>query len=185
MLEFYWTSISVSGDVITRCTTELTLTRAPPRLFNGLIALYIKQSGGSSSGPDSQSEQYKQLVIIAVCGIPGSLIATGLVELPYAGRKGSMALFTCLTGCFLFGFTTARTPNAVLGWNCGVSLAQNAMYGVSKESFFSLFGGTAHEFIHPLRFCMRQHTKSSLRRIGGRAMESAWRFSGSLELLLN
>lgn len=104
-------------------------------LFNGLIALYIKQSGGSSAGPDSQSEQYKQLVIIAVCGIPGSLIATALVELPFAGRKGSMALFTCLTGCFLFGFTTARTPSAVLGWNCGVSLAQNAMYGVSRESF--------------------------------------------------
>lgn len=105
-------------------------------LFNAFVSIYIAESGGNTGSNVSQAEQYRQLVIIAVCGIPGSLLATAAVELPYAGRRGSMAFFTLLTGCFLFGFTTARSPSAVLGWNCGVSLAQNAMYGILCEFFF-------------------------------------------------
>ena len=62
-----------------------------------------------------------------------------LIELPYAGRRGCMALFTCLTGCFLFGFTTARTPSAVLGWNCGVAVTQSAMYGVLYALTYEVF----------------------------------------------
>ncbi len=95
------------------------------RLFNSLISIYLREIGVQTSDPNqTQSEQYKQMVIIAVCGIPGSLLATVLVELPYAGRKGSMAGFMALTGVFLFGFTTAKSSSAVLGWNCGVSVGE-------------------------------------------------------------
>lgn len=92
-------------------------------------AIYIAESGGNQ-GVTTQSEQYRQLVIFAVLGVPGSLLAAAAVELPRLGRRGAMAFFTCLTGCCLFGFTTAKTPSQVLGWNCGVSLAQNAMYAI-------------------------------------------------------
>lgn len=75
-----------------------------------------------------------------------------MVELPYLGRNGTLAiststcpsspfLSTCcpstltargavLTGAFLLASTTARTSDALLGWNCGYSLTNNVMWGV-------------------------------------------------------
>jgi MFS family permease len=63
-------------------------------------------------------------------GIPGALIAAWAVELPRIGRKGAMSIATVLTGVFLFCSTTARTSNALLGWNCGYNITSNIMYGV-------------------------------------------------------
>ena len=108
-------------------------------LFNSFIAVYLKQKSDVSASPSSISEQYRQLVIIAVCGVPGSLFAAAMVELPYAGRRGTMALFTCLTGVFLFLFTTATSPDAYLGWSCATSLTQNAMYAVLYAITYEVF----------------------------------------------
>ncbi|KAJ9477095.1 putative Inorganic phosphate transporter PHO84 (putative) [Pseudozyma hubeiensis] len=107
-------------------------------LYNAFIALYLANAG-ANQGETTQAEQYRDLVIIAACGIPGSFAAAALVELPYAGRRGTMALFTLLTGLFLFLFTTARTPAAVLGWNCATSLTQNAMYAVLYAISYEVF----------------------------------------------
>jgi hypothetical protein len=41
----------------------------------------------------------------AVIGVPGSIIARYTVEIPYIGRKGTMAIATMLSGIFLFLFT--------------------------------------------------------------------------------
>jgi hypothetical protein len=35
-----------------------------------------------------------------------------------------------LTGVFILISTTARSSNALLGWNCGYSFTSNVMYGV-------------------------------------------------------
>ncbi|CBQ67478.1 conserved hypothetical protein [Sporisorium reilianum SRZ2] len=107
-------------------------------LYNAFIALYL-QNAGANQGETTQAQQYRDLVIIAACGIPGSFVAAALVELPYAGRRSTMALFTLLTGVFLFLFTTVRTPAAVLGWNCATSLTQNAMYAVLYAMSYEVF----------------------------------------------
>ncbi|KAJ1030522.1 hypothetical protein NDA16_001431 [Ustilago loliicola] len=107
-------------------------------LYNAFIALYL-QNAGANQGETTQAEQYRDLVIIAACGIPGSFAAAAFVELPYAGRRGTMAFFTLLTGLFLFLFTTARTPAAVLGWNCATSLTQNSMYAVLYAISYEVF----------------------------------------------
>ncbi|EST09725.1 Major facilitator superfamily [Kalmanozyma brasiliensis GHG001] len=107
-------------------------------LYNAFIALYLANAG-ANQGETTQAEQYRDLVIIAACGIPGSFAAAALIELPATGRRGTMALFTCLTGLFLFLFTTARTPAAVLGWNCATSLTQNAMYAVLYAISYEVF----------------------------------------------
>ena len=107
-------------------------------LYNSFIAIYL-QHAGVSDGANSLSDEYRQLVEIAVCGIPGSLMAAAMVELPYAGRRWSMAFFTALTGVFLFLFTTAKTSNAVLGWNCAASLTQNAMYAILYAITYEVF----------------------------------------------
>ncbi|WFD21390.1 hypothetical protein MEQU1_000039 [Malassezia equina] len=108
-------------------------------LYNSFIATYLQDIGNTSDGTSSLSEQYRQLVYFAVCGIPGSFIAAATVELKYIGRRLTMAFFTCLTGLFLFLFTTARTSDAVLGWNCATSLTENAMYAVLYAFTYEVF----------------------------------------------
>jgi hypothetical protein len=39
-------------------------------------------------------------------------------------------IYAVLTGVFILLSTTARSSNALLGWNCGNSFASNVMYGV-------------------------------------------------------
>lgn len=107
-------------------------------LFNALISLYVKAAGGQT-GHYSVGEQYAQLLYIALAGAPGTVIAGLMSEIRRLGRKGSMALWTMLTGVLLFGFTTARTPHAVLGWSAGSSVTQNAMWAVLYTISYELF----------------------------------------------
>ena len=103
-------------------------------------------------------------------GVPGALLAGWMVELPYLGRKGTLSISTStleftsssiqsrdltpltscsvLTGVFLFAGTTARTSDALLGWNCGYTFTSNVMYGVlyaiSPELFPTKDRGTGN-----------------------------------------
>ena len=53
-----------------------------------------------------------------------------MVEIPRFGRKGALAVSTILTGVFLYATTTAKTSNALLGWNCAYNFFANIMYAV-------------------------------------------------------
>ena len=84
-------------------------------------------------------------------GIPGALLAGWMVEQPYLGRKGTLAISTALTGVFILANTTARTSNALLGWNCGYTFTNNVMYGVlyavSPELFPAKDRGTGNAVV--------------------------------------
>ena len=84
---------------------------------------------------------------MAVCGIPGSLLAGYMVEITLLGRRGTLSISTStfilisvtydqlidnsvLTGIFILASTTARSSNSLLAWNCAYSFASNIMYGV-------------------------------------------------------
>jgi MFS family permease len=110
-----------------------------------------------------------QQVILSVIGVPGALLAGWTVELPYLGRRGSLAISTgsclplinltvlltlciiALTGVFLFGSTTSRSSATLLGWNCGYSFTSNIMYGVlyaiSPELFPTKDRGTGNALV--------------------------------------
>ncbi len=112
-----------------------------------------------------------QQVILSVIGVPGALLAGWMVELPYMGRKGTLAISTSksrlimlnelliygpslalvITGVFLFASTTSRTSNALLGWNCGFTFTSNVMYGVlyavSPELFPTKDRGTGNAIV--------------------------------------
>ncbi|KAK6359392.1 hypothetical protein TWF696_000552 [Orbilia brochopaga] len=98
-------------------------------LYNAFLP-YLLATRGAEHGDASLSTTYRNYVIIGICGVPGSILATGAVELPRLGRKGAMSVATILTGVFLFLSTTAKSSNALLGWNCGYSITSNAMYGI-------------------------------------------------------
>lgn len=98
-------------------------------LYNSFLP-YFLASRGAKIDDASPSTTFRNYLIIAVCGIPGSLIAGYAVELPLLGRKGAMCIATILSGVFLFANTTARTSNALLGWNCSYAVSSGAMYGI-------------------------------------------------------
>ncbi|EMD40181.1 major facilitator superfamily [Gelatoporia subvermispora B] len=119
-------------------------------LYNAFINFYLS-SRGADFGDGSVYITYRNQVILSVIGIPGALLAGWMVELPYLGRRGTLAMFTVLTGVFLFASTTARNSNALLGWNCGYTFTSNVMYGVlyaiSPEIFPTKDRGTGNALV--------------------------------------
>ncbi|THH31336.1 hypothetical protein EUX98_g2842 [Antrodiella citrinella] len=119
-------------------------------LYNGFVTFYL-QTRGADFGDGSLNTTYRNQVILSVIGVPGALLAGWLVEVPYLGRKGTLAISTLLTGVFLFAGTTARTSNALLGWNCGYTFTSNVMYGVlyavSPELFPTKDRGTGNAIV--------------------------------------
>ncbi|KAI0918683.1 hypothetical protein AcV5_002606 [Taiwanofungus camphoratus] len=119
-------------------------------LYNGFVT-YFLSTRGVDFGDGSVYITYRNQVILSVIGVPGPIIAGWLVELPYLGRRGTLAISTIITGVFLFASTTSRTSNALLGWNCGYSFTSNVMYGVlyavSPELFPTKDRGTGNAIV--------------------------------------
>jgi len=119
-------------------------------LYNSFVT-YFLATRGADFGDGSVYITYRNQVILSVIGVPGALLAGWFVELPYLGRRGTLSIFTVLTGVFLFASTTARTSDALLGWNCGYSFTSNVMYGVlyaiSPEVFPTKDRGTGNGLV--------------------------------------
>ncbi|KAI9430543.1 MFS general substrate transporter [Lactarius indigo] len=119
-------------------------------LYNSFVT-YFLATRGADFGDGSTYITYRNQVILSVIGVPGALLAGWTVELPFLGRRGSLAISTVLTGVFLFASTTARSSAALLGWNCGYSFTSNIMYGVlyalSPELFPTKDRGTGNALV--------------------------------------
>ncbi|KAG9309970.1 MFS general substrate transporter [Chiua virens] len=119
-------------------------------LYNGFIT-YFLQTRGANFGDTSVSNIYRDEIILSVIGAPGALLAGYCVELPSLGRRGTLCIFTILTGVFILLSTTARTSEALLGWNCAYSFTSNIMYGVlyalSPELFPTNARGTGDAIV--------------------------------------
>ncbi|KAF4617501.1 hypothetical protein D9613_006442 [Agrocybe pediades] len=98
-------------------------------LYNSFVTFYLA-TRGADFGDGSVYITYRNQVILSAIGVPGALLAGYMVELPVLGRRGTLSIFTFLTGVFILASTTARTSDALLGWNCAYSFTSNIMYGV-------------------------------------------------------
>ncbi|KIM38486.1 hypothetical protein M413DRAFT_30036 [Hebeloma cylindrosporum] len=115
-------------------------------LYNSFVTYYLA-TRGADFGDGSAYITYRNQVILSVIGVPGALLAGYMVELPLLGRRGTLFISTstlnsmrsycphfnihlALTGIFILASTTARTSNALLGWNSAYSFTSNVMYGV-------------------------------------------------------
>jgi sugar phosphate permease len=99
-------------------------------LFNAFLPQYLANGHGASGAPISNYETYRNYAITSVVGVPGSIIACYTVDIPYIGRKGTMAISTCLSGIFLFLFTISADSNFQLAFSSVEAFFQNIMYGV-------------------------------------------------------
>ncbi|KAK2775491.1 hypothetical protein FQN53_003121 [Emmonsiellopsis sp. PD_33] len=98
-------------------------------LFNAFLPQYLANTGGDS-GPTPTSIVYRNYAITSVVGVPGSILACYTVDIPYVGRKGTMAISTAITGVLLFCFTISTDSNVQLACTCLEAFFQNIMYGV-------------------------------------------------------
>jgi MFS family permease len=98
-------------------------------LFNAFLPQYLTQVDPNAP-PTPTSIVYRNYAITSVVGVPGSIIACYTVDVPYIGRKGTIATATLLTGIFLFVFTTSTSPSFQLAFTCLEAFFQNIMYGV-------------------------------------------------------
>jgi len=98
-------------------------------LYNAFLP-YLQNIRGAKFGDITTYLSYRNSLIVAVLGVPGTLLGGYLVDVPRFGRKGTLAVSTILTGVFLYASTTALDSNALLGWNCAFSFFSNIMYAV-------------------------------------------------------
>jgi hypothetical protein len=97
-------------------------------LYNSFLPYFLSRHGAKTN--TSTTTTFRNYLIFGIMNIPGSLLGGAAVEIQGIGRKGAMCVATVFTGVFLFCGTTARTSNALLGWNCGYAVTSNMMYGI-------------------------------------------------------
>lgn len=97
-------------------------------LYNVFLPYYL-QSRGASMGDGSTYTTYRDYAIINTCSIFGPMIAGGLVEVRFLGRRYTMVIGALLTMTFLFAYTAVRTAAQNLIFNCIISISLNIYYG--------------------------------------------------------
>ncbi|PWY78102.1 sugar transporter [Aspergillus sclerotioniger CBS 115572] len=119
-------------------------------LYNNFLP-YLQQTRGIQFGDGSTYITYRNSLIIAAVGVPGSLVGGVMVEMPRFGRKGTLSLATLLTGAFLLASTSATTSAALLGWNCAYSFTSSLLYAVlyayTPEIFETQHRGTGNALV--------------------------------------
>lgn len=141
-------------------------------LFNAFLPQYLSHGGNGSGGasgsepagptgsaaslftregaaPEGEisDETYRNYAITSMAGVPGSLLATYLVDhpSPFFGRRGTLALSTLASAVFLVLFAThGTTPSRQLFFSALTAFSQNIMYGV-------LYAFTPEVFPAPVR----------------------------------
>ena len=93
-----------------------------------------------SRPPGDAGNLFRQADVVAVS------VVTLFNDLP----REIMGPFSALTGVFLFGSTTARSSEGLLGWNCGYAFCSNvsAVMLLLTKKYWRLMA------IWPLRLCM-------------------------------
>ncbi|KAE9375505.1 MFS general substrate transporter [Stipitochalara longipes BDJ] len=127
-------------------------------LFNAFLPQYLSNGRNASGERVGNYETHRNYAITSVVGVPGSIIACYTVDIPYVGRKGTMAIATMLLGIFLFLFTISSDSSYQLAFSSIEAFFQNIMYGV-------LYAYTPEVFPAPYRGA-GTGISSSLNRIG-------------------
>lgn len=99
-------------------------------LFNAFLPQYLARGKTSTGEAVSNHITYRNYAITSVVGVPGSILACYTVDMKFIGRKGTMAISTCLSGVFLFLFTVSAESNYQLAFSSIEAFFQNIMYGV-------------------------------------------------------
>ncbi|POS85064.1 hypothetical protein EPUL_003361, partial [Erysiphe pulchra] len=125
-------------EIFLNRTSNLSINRVGPLfatsmgypLFNSFLPQYLSMGETSSGEPVSEYITYRNYVITSIMGIPGSIVACYIVDLPFIGRRGTMAISTLVSSILIFLFTISRDASFQLGFSVAQSFFQNIMYAV-------------------------------------------------------
>ncbi|CAF3634899.1 unnamed protein product [Rotaria sp. Silwood1] len=116
-------------------------------LYNVFLPYYL-QSRGDSFGDGSVYTTYRNYAIVNVCSVFGPIIAGGLVEVRFLGRRYTMVIGALLTMTFLFAFTAVRTAAQNLAFTVSISVCLNiyysTLYAYTPEVLPSAHRGTGN-----------------------------------------
>ncbi|KAK0386394.1 hypothetical protein NLU13_6231 [Sarocladium strictum] len=94
------------------------------------------------------TETWRDYTVTNICAIFGPLIAAGMVEVKWLGRRYTMSIGATLTAILFFGYTAIKTPQQNLALSCSISVAINLYYGTlyayTVETFPSAHRGTGN-----------------------------------------
>lgn len=139
---------------LARTTTVLiaiwALTGLGFPLYNAFLP-YLQQARGVQFGDGSTYLTYRNNLLVATAGLPGSLVGGVMVEMRRFGRKRTLFLATAATGVFLLASTTATSSAALLRWNCAFAFTSALMYAVlyayTPEVFETQHRGTGNALV--------------------------------------
>ncbi|KAL3476205.1 major facilitator superfamily domain-containing protein [Aspergillus californicus] len=97
-------------------------------LYSVFLPYYL-QSRGADTGDNSNYTTWRNYAINQVAGLIGPVIAAGLVELQFFGRRRTLAVGAAITTALQFGYTQVTTPAQNLGVSAAISAASNIYYG--------------------------------------------------------
>ena len=116
-------------------------------MFNAFLPKMLELHGSSNASPSSmgKSEVYRDTLLYAVSGLPGSVIGAWLVD-TFLGRRYSMALATFSSCGCLLAFSWARTSLATVISSSTFGLVTSLMYAIiyayTPEVFHAAVRGT-------------------------------------------
>jgi MFS family permease len=119
-------------------------------MFNVFLPKYLESLGLNGGGEDTNDtlmqSVLKDYVIYSLCGVPGSLAGTWLIE-TFLGRIGTMSVATFGTAFAVFLFSTVKSHYSEVLSSAMVSflatLNYAVIYGYTPEVFESKVRGTA------------------------------------------
>jgi hypothetical protein len=98
-------------------------------LFTLFLPYYL-QSHGAQLGDGSTYQTYRDYAITSTVGIFGPILASGLVEIPFLGRRRTMSLTALCAAAFAGAFTTVRSEADNIAFSSMIGFWQNAFYAV-------------------------------------------------------
>lgn len=99
----------------------------------GGAAVLTRGAGGATDPTDISATTYRNYAILSIVGVPGSVLAYFTVgsRSAFLGRRGTLAISTLVSACFLFLFVRfGKSAGAQLAFSCVEAFSQNIMYGV-------------------------------------------------------
>ncbi|KAJ2843133.1 hypothetical protein J3B02_005363, partial [Coemansia erecta] len=143
-------------------------------MFNVFLPKLLEASGGGGGGnkqpqasettPGSHTVQihvYRDSLIYAVSGIPGSIIGAWLVG-TRLGRIYSMALSTFISGLALVAFAMAAKSS-----NSALTIVSSSVFGLMSTLMFAVIYAYTPEVFHPSVRGTACGTASALGRVAG------------------
>lgn len=96
-------------------------------LYNVFLPTYLA-TRGAQFGETSQSVYWRNYLFSNLASIVGPVIAAGLCQVRFLGRRGTMVIGALVTMAFFFAYTSVRSNGQNLGFNIAISCCLNIYY---------------------------------------------------------